>query len=145
MMVKNSKFRVLLSQVKQLNLPKGEYAIFGSGPMGVRNLRDCQDIDMIVTNKLFENSSKKLGWKNGDFERNGEYIQMIKKGEIELYKEWGPGKWNNNELIKDAEIIDGLPFVKLKYVLKWKKISGREKDKKDIKLINEYLENARNN
>lgn len=144
-MIENSKFKVLLLQVRKLNLSKGEYAVFGSGPIGVRGLRDCSDMDLIVTEELFENYSKKADWKKAELERDDRQVEMIKKGEIELYKSWGPGKWDSNKLIKDAEIIEGLPFVKLKYVLKWKKISGREKDKQDIKLINEYLENARNN
>jgi len=42
-------------------------------------------------------------------------------------------------LIDDAEIIDGLPFVKLEYVVKYKKQDGREKDLKDIETIEKFL------
>jgi hypothetical protein len=42
-------------------------------------------------------------------------------------------------LINESEIIDDLPFVKLKEVLKWKKMRNKEKDKKDIELIKKFL------
>jgi len=41
-------------------------------------------------------------------------------------------------LIDNAEIIKNFPFVQLKYVVEWKMKSGREKDIKDVKLIEEY-------
>jgi len=42
-------------------------------------------------------------------------------------------------LIDGAEIIDGLPFVKLERVLAWKKLNTREKDLKDIEVIEKFL------
>jgi hypothetical protein len=42
-------------------------------------------------------------------------------------------------IIDKAEIIDGLTFVRLEEVLKWKKMMNREKDKKDIEIIENYL------
>ncbi len=39
----------LFKKVKNLNLPIGDYALFGSAPMGIRGLRECHDIDIIVT------------------------------------------------------------------------------------------------
>ncbi|MDP2856193.1 MAG: hypothetical protein Q8N90_03725 [bacterium] len=57
-----------------------------------------------------------------------------------MWKGWKPGQWDIKQLIREAEIIDGLPFVKLKYVLKWKKLSGREKDLKDIETIERFLQ-----
>ena len=48
-------------------------------------------------------------------------------------------KINIIEYINRAEIIDGLSFVNLKDVIKWKEKAGRNKDKRDIILINQYL------
>lgn len=42
-------------------------------------------------------------------------------------------------LIDNAEIINGVPFVKLEEVIKWKKAFGRPKDLEDIKRIEEFL------
>lgn len=43
------KFEQLLEKLKRLNLPSEQYAIFGSGPMAVRDLKEANDIDLIVT------------------------------------------------------------------------------------------------
>jgi hypothetical protein len=65
------------------------------------------------------------------------------KDNIEVGDVWDYGEYNPDPqlLINDADIIDGVPFVRLEEVLKWKKAYGREKDKMDIKLIEEYLKN----
>ncbi len=52
--------------------------------------------------------------------------------------DWGAG-WDTPVLIENAEIIDGLAFVRLEEVLKWKKSRNKEKDQKDIELIENYL------
>ena len=60
-------------------------------------------------------------------------------GEIEVFKDWKPWFDDINELIDTADIIDGIRFVKLKYVLEWKSAMGRDKDREDVKIILEYL------
>lgn len=42
------KNKTLFQNLRNLNLPLGEYAIFGSGPMGVRNLREMHDIELLL-------------------------------------------------------------------------------------------------
>lgn len=46
-------------ELKKLNLPLGKYAIFGSGPLAIRGLRENNDIDIIVTDELWQNLTKK--------------------------------------------------------------------------------------
>jgi hypothetical protein len=135
---KNMDNKQLFKKVKDLNLPLGKYALFGSAPMGIRNLKDCHDADIIVAEDLWEEYKNK-GWeiKNSPFNT----IYLCKE-EIELWKEWRPEEWNIRELIGGAEIIDGLPFVRLEKVVEWKKIYGREKDLRDIEVIENFL-NAR--
>ena len=43
-------------ELKKLNLPIGTYAIFSSGPLAVRNLRENNDLDIIVTKLFFEDA-----------------------------------------------------------------------------------------
>ena len=50
-------------------------------------------------------------------------------GKIEIFRDWLPW-FDINKLINSANIIKGLIFIKLKYVVKWKKAMNREKDKK---------------
>ncbi len=134
-------FKKLTEILKSLNLPKGEYAIFGSGPLAVRKIRDSSDLDVILTEALFEKLKKKKEFIYST-EKDGYKVERLLLDNIEFFKSWAPGNWDTNELVKNAEEIDGLCFVKLSEVIKWKKLLGREKDKKDLKLIDEYLKNA---
>ncbi len=126
----------LFQKVKDLKLPMGKYALFGTAVLGVRGLKDCRDIDIIVTDDLW-NDCKNEGWKTGEAVEGN---QCLLSGRIEIWKTWGPGQWNIRQLIDEAEIIDGLSFVKLERVLEWKKIRAWEKDLKDIEIIERFLQ-----
>jgi len=128
----------LLQDLKKINLPKGKFAIFGSGPMCIRGLRKPGDLDIILTvdiyNDLKDSTNFKIGYKKKS--KN----EFLEKDNIEFYCNWYPEEgWDINKLIQEAEMINGFPFVKLEEVLKWKKFKAREKDIKDIKLIEDYL------
>lgn len=125
----------LFQKVKELNLPAGKYALFGSAPIGIREIRKCRDIDIIVTEDLWDEYKNK-NWKVKVMPYGSQYLFNDK---IELWKDWKPGEWDERKLIKEAEIIDGLPFVKLKEVIRWKKIKGRKKDLKDVEMIEKFL------
>ncbi len=45
-----------------LGLPLGKYALFGSAPMGTRNLRDCHDADIIMSEDIWNTYRDKAGW-----------------------------------------------------------------------------------
>jgi len=126
----------LLQKLKELDLPKGKFAIFGSGPICIRKLRKAGDLDVIVTEDIYSYFRNKLGFKA---EKKASGFEYLDKNGVELYKNWAPGDWDVKKLIKEAEIIDGFPFVRLEEVLKWKRLKKREKDIKDIKLIEDYL------
>lgn len=129
--------KTLFHRLKDLGLPKGKYAIFGSGPLLVRGLIQPHDLDIIVTKDVFEESQERPGWILKKAPSGSPYLDAGIK--IELWRDWRPGIWDIGKLIREAETIDGLPFVSLESVLVWKKLHGRTKDQKHIKLINEYL------
>lgn len=129
-----------LKELDKLDLPKSQYAIFGSGPLAIRGLRDSDDLDIIVKTKLWNYLKSK--YKQDKVQIKGKNYLIIKIGKVEVGNSWGPYFGNMiDKLIGQAEIIDGYPFIKLEYVLEWKKKSGREKDKVDIRLINDFLKN----
>lgn len=129
----------LFNNIKDLKLPIGEYAIFGSGPMGIRNLRNIHDIDLIVNQELFNQFKDNPEWETKDiYENNDCFSGLInRKIKIEMFTKWYTG-WNTKKLIKTAEIINGLPFVRLNYVVQWKKQFASKKDLKDLKLIEKF-------
>jgi len=128
----------LLKLLKSLDLPTEDYAVFGSGPMYIHGLKDIgHDIDLIARDLAWE-KAKELG-KTEEMRLNkGEVITLF-NGAIEIFNTWTSSNWNIDELIDTAEIIDGIRWVKLENVLKWKKEMSREKDLEHIKLIEKYL------
>ena len=127
-------------RVRELNLPLGQYAVFGSGPLEAHGLRSAKDIDLLVSPALYE-ILKSNGWKE-EMVKDRNQPKLI-NGDGEAMKFWNFSGYEPDEscLISEAEIINGLPFVCLEEVLAWKKACGRAKDIVDIKLIETYLQN----
>jgi hypothetical protein len=67
---------------------------------------------------------------------NYEYLTI---NGIDIFNEWTHPDYNLGKLIEESDIIDDIRFVKLETVLEWKKRRASEKDKKDIELIEQYL------
>lgn len=123
-------FNDLHKQVDKLKLPGDQFAIFGSGPLSVRNLRSANDIDLVAKDQLWNVLSNQYPVLNK---------KLIRIGLIEIYKDWKPWFNNINALIDSADIINQYRNVKLDYLLKWKKEMNRKKDKEDLQIIIEYL------
>ncbi|TAK89125.1 hypothetical protein EPO04_03430 [Patescibacteria group bacterium] len=132
-------FNQLITDVKSLNLPTGSYALFGSAPIIVRGIREAShDIDIVVKQSVWDEYKGKPEWVTKPMDDSDEYLEWDGHN-IELWRTWGPGEWDLEEIIGSAEIIDGLQYVKLETVLAWKQRNGRPKDVKDIELITNYL------
>lgn len=124
----------LFDELRRLELPTGQYAVFGSGPMGVRGLREIGDVDVIASPALFAKLATKYSAE--DHEHGLHKIQI---GRVEILDGWYPKVGEVDELIASAEIIEGLQFVQLDKVLAWKQAYGRAKDEKDIQLLRAEL------
>jgi len=123
-----------LNQLKKLKIPLTQYAIFGSGPMAVRNIRDCRDLDIVVTDTQYNKLQVNYPETN---------LGNIRVGnDIEIWSEKESLLNNPGRVIARADTIDGFRYISLDDLLIWKKKMGRPKDLKDIELINKYL--ARN-
>lgn len=42
----------VIEKIKLLNLPKGEYIIYGAAPFAIYGIREVNDIDMLVTPRI---------------------------------------------------------------------------------------------
>lgn len=133
--------REKFSVLRGLKLPNDQYAVTGSGPLGIRNLKAIGDVDIIVTHQLWIALAKKYGVTD----ENGVEKIVFPGGIVEAFWE-GSFYTAPKDLqaptiaarIKDAEIIDGLPFDSIENVLYYKRKDAREKDLKDIVLIEEW-------
>lgn len=148
MFEKNKK---MFTSFKTLNLPLGQYAITSSGVLGIRNIREIADIDIIVTGKLWDN----LALNHGVIEENSVKKIVLLEGLVEVLGEKSftslKDQNQNNlaptieERIATAEVIDGLAFESLENVSFFKRLMGREKDFKDLLLIEQWEQKQKQN
>lgn len=126
--------------LKDFDLDKDKFAVFGSGPLYLRGIIDkITDIDLIVrTQNWYEVSNiGRLNMVN--------WIENIVISDtLEIWKQRRPWDWDIDKLIDTADVFDGIRFVSLGNVLKWKMLYNRDKDKIHIKLIQKYLNKGNN-
>jgi hypothetical protein len=118
------------------NIPEllhGEFVIVGGGILGALGIRETSDIDLIVSKRLFDELSNESGWTLHTFGNTA----VLKKGMLDVGIKYG--SWTYDNLVKDSQIIDGLRYINIHKLLEHKQSSTREKDQKDIKLIQSYL------
>jgi len=128
----------LFSEIKKLNFSSNKYIVVGGAAMAARNIKETCDIDIVVTPDLFEHC-KQEGWQEHLRPNGG---PGLKKGMIEVYLDVNSGNFNPSfeELRNRAQIIDEIPFCSLEDVRRFKKEYNRDKDIKDINLIDNYLQ-----
>ena len=126
-----------LKEVQGLNLPFGKYVVFGSGSLHIHGIRETRDIDIFTLPEVYE-QLKSHGWEEKTYPSGDSFLA---KGKFEVVATWDYETYHPdiNQLIKEAEIIEGVPFAQLREVRAWKLAYGREKDLKDITLIDQYL------
>ena len=117
----------LFDQLRRLELPAQGYAVFGSGPLAIRGLIPrANDLDIICRDEVWAIVSRL-----GDVRHLPDYdvsVVELAGGALTFGTEWKIGDFDVDELIATAEIIDGLPFVRLEHVVRYKKIRSSEKD-----------------
>lgn len=131
-------FITIKKLVDELGFERGKYALFGSSPLAAHGIREANDIDMVVTLDLYE-KLKESGWKEEAYpvtEKRG-----LTKDKFEVFYEWNYVGYTPDvmKIIREADIIDDVPVVRLEEVLKWKIAFGREKDLKDVELIKKFM------
>ncbi|WP_010111860.1 hypothetical protein [Acinetobacter sp. P8-3-8] len=128
----------LLKEIHQLELPKKEYIIVGGGSLAIRGIRNTNDIDIVVTPKLFEKLQTSNEWSY-KVRPNGK--PKLYKGFIEVYLDVNTADFQRSTawLFENADIFDQIQFIDLHTLMQLKQSYGREKDLHDIKLIQIYL------
>ena len=133
----------IISRVKALNLPIGKYCVFGSGLQEIHGLKKAKDVDLLVTEDLY-NELKNQGWKRKWFFWRTLWCKRIVSGENEAFTNlfWGlTYRPDTHALIVRAEIHDGIPFLRLEDLLEFTKRLPRKKDKRHAEIIENYLKN----
>lgn len=126
--------------VNKLDLPNGEYVIFGGASLTIRGLRDCLDLDLFITDGLYDRLLAD-GWIEKSENARTPYLIVKKNGiPIQAFRVWEGGSWEPDitSYLRTPEIVDDLPFMPLDELYEWKKVTARPKDIVDLKIIEEY-------
>ena len=129
----------LFEKVRSLNLPAGNVAIFGSGPLLVRGIIDkASDIDIICRGAAWRRAQEP-----GELNYLADcdvHVVSLEDGRISLGCRWGIGRFDVDELIDSAEIISGLPFVGMHFVVDYKRIAAQPKDLEHLDRVSAWME-----
>ena len=115
--------------------------VTGGAVMAAHGLREAADIDIFVSQDLFENCIAS-GWEVHQWTKPGrEGQQWLKRDIFELYDRfWYEGRYYSlQELLREAQKINGIHFAPLYWLMNFKKSYGRPKDITDVTLIEDYL------
>ncbi len=134
----NENVSDIISKINKFDLPKGHYMVCGSAILQLLDIRPAQDIDLLVSPQLFAELREKRGWHvhpkyatsldNADNTGGAKQSLDFMKQNYTLKKALPLAYWH-----------EGIPFMSLEMLVDAKTQLGREKDLKDIKLIQEYL------
>ncbi|MBT8077917.1 MAG: hypothetical protein KJO31_05035 [Gammaproteobacteria bacterium] len=118
----------LFHRLRDLELPPGDYAVFGSGPLAAHGIIDDPgDLDVLCRGAAW--AAVRQAGALRQLPDYGVQVVDIDSGLLTFGTTWGIGSFDVAALIDTAEIIDGLPFVRLEHVVAYKRVRGSEKDR----------------
>jgi len=138
-------FKDNLTALKKLNLPTSDFVVVSSGALAVRGICDARDLDVVVSDELWEELISKYKVKINEFG-----IKTVElENEIEILDPAGSLYGNQGgipmkTIFEKADIFEGIKFINLNHLKTIKLEVGREKDLHDVKLIDDYLKNENN-
>jgi hypothetical protein len=127
----------IVAEVTKLDLPLGQYVVIGSGIMAQLGLREANDVDIAVTPDLYAKLRASGEWE--EEERYGKIFLKKDAVEINPRLDWECYSTTAEQAIASATVIDGVPFMNLNELVKFKCGLGRAKDLADIVMIEAYL------
>ncbi len=136
-------FKRQIENIKQINFPDDQFAVVSSGSLAVRGIREANDIDIIVTPTLWKDLIKR--YQVNINESGVETIAL--ENDIEILNPSQSIFGNSkviplSEIIESADVFNGVKFINLDHLKAMKNELGREKDLRDIALIENYQKNS---
>lgn len=134
-------FHSEIKKLKKLNWPQDDFVVVvGSGSLKVRGIRESKDLDIIVTQSLWDKLVEEY-----EVSRNESGVEAIFINEIVEILSPKDSLFGNSkvipvdEIFENADVIDGIKFINLEHLKKIKLYMGRDKDLEDVRLIDQYL------
>lgn len=128
----------LIQKIKELDINPKDYIVIGSGLLGALGIREVDDIDLVLGERVFRQLELSRDWERKDYD-DGSYYLI--DGILEIGLDWDSKDAlpNLNDLKSSEVIVESVPFVGPDRLMSWKKKKGRPKDLEDIKLLEAYL------
>ena len=126
-------------RVKELGLPLDQIIIIGSGILDQLGIRQSADIDVATNREALEKIARSSGWAE-KLDKNQRQYLVKHDGSVEIWDGWEiDGRVvEYDELLDYTVEHDGVKFVSLDFLRRWKNWRGREKDIQDVRLIDEW-------
>lgn len=129
-------------ELEKFNLTPDNSVVIGSGILNTLNIRKSNDIDLVVTENIYQQLSK-----NDLFHKTENHGQeILASGLLEIGTSWDTlGKiLKFEDFLKESVVIDSVRYIKPEFLLAFKRsklLSNdvRQKDIDDVSLIENYL------
>lgn len=119
----------VVKRLKELNLPKDEYYVLSGASLVLRGIREqCSDIDLCISEELFEKIKNKLKMTSDKLNECGFY-HLSDSLEIVVDKKY---RFN----MEEGEEFN---YEDINTILAFKKSRNLSKDQRDIANIEKYL------
>ena len=129
------------SLLRSIDLPHGDYAIFGSAPLLAHGIIDSvADLDIIARGAAWDQ-----GIRTGDLIYLPEHeitVCSFYDKLVTMGRTWAYGELDIDTLIDTAETVAGLPFVRIEFVIEYKQMARRPKDLDHLASYETWKESA---
>lgn len=133
------KDRTTIERVKALKLPADQAIVVGGGVMEMLNLRDTTDIDIVVSDSLFDTYKDEPDWTEYTL-TTGKLV--LSNDGINMMRSWIGRSYAS--LKKSAQMHQGVQFMSVQDLILCKQHLGRQKDLSDIQMLKAYERRSKN-
>jgi hypothetical protein len=114
-------------------MPPDDHAVFGSGPLLAHGIIDSvDDLDVICRGRAWERA---VSIGEPVLLEDGITVISTHDGAITFGRSWRYGDFDIDELIDTAEMIAGVPCVRLGHVVAYKQAADRPKDRSHLAAV----------
>ena len=118
----------IIRRLEDLNFDKTQYWVLAGSAMVMHGVREeTADIDLGCS-KSFADELEKQGYLTTIMEDGTRRITVA--GDVEIFEDW---------IFDEVVFVENFPVISIKGLIEMKKSLGREKDLRDIELIETFL------
>jgi predicted nucleotidyltransferase len=123
-------------------LPKTKCIFMGSATLALLGIRENNDLDILVNDEVFNRLYENKKYIEDVGEKSGEKSFYHADLQLSIYREVYPNDLSFSDIKSRAIKVDGYQFMSLDDVIYFKVKMMRPKDRRDLKLITRYKNEA---